>query len=81
MTAARRGATVSGVMTVAYAGFTAGPAFVGLAADRLGLRAALCSVAVFAFLLVAAVGFMPRADATAGRPDRDGRAATGSGSP
>jgi MFS family permease len=47
----RRGAAVSAVMTVAYLGFAAGPAVVGLLAGHLGLRAALGAVAAIAVVL------------------------------
>ncbi|MBO3750155.1 MFS transporter [Streptosporangiaceae bacterium NEAU-GS5] len=47
----RRGAAISTVMTVAYLGFAAGPAAVGLVAGHLGLRAALGAVAATAILL------------------------------
>ncbi|WP_214324282.1 MFS transporter [Nonomuraea sediminis] len=57
--AAQRGATVSTVMTIAYLGFAAGPALVGLIADRLGLREALTAMAGAAAILAVAAAAMP----------------------
>lgn len=56
----QRGATISTVMTIAYLGFAAGPAYVGLIADRVGLRTALGAVAGVAVLLALTVAVMPR---------------------
>lgn len=57
--AAQRGATVSTVMTIAYLGFAAGPALVGLIAGHLGLRVALTAMAGAAAILAVAAAAMP----------------------
>jgi MFS family permease len=57
----QRGAAVSTVMTIAYLGFVAGPALVGLVAGHVGLRAALGTVAALAAVLCLAAAMMPTA--------------------
>ncbi len=54
-----RGAAVSTVMTIAYLGFVAGPAVVGLVAGRVGLRAGLGTVAALAGVLALAAAVIP----------------------
>jgi predicted MFS family arabinose efflux permease len=47
----RRGRTTSLVTTIAYTGFLAGPAYVGLVADAAGLRGAMVAVALLTAVL------------------------------
>lgn len=47
----RRGQATSVVTTVSYLGFLFGPVYVGLCADALGLRGAMCAVAALAVAL------------------------------
>ena len=58
----QRAAAVSAVTTLAYLGFVAGPALVGLAAQASSLPAALGGVAGLAVLLAVAARFAPVPD-------------------
>lgn len=51
---AQRGRATSVIATTAYLGFLLGPAYVGLIAGSLGLRAAILGVAVLALLFTGA---------------------------
>ncbi|MEV4002062.1 MFS transporter [Actinomadura sp. NPDC049753] len=71
-----RGRATSVVTTVSYLGFLAGPVYVGLWADAVGLRGAMVAVAALAVVLLVLTPVLLRLGGFAGG-ERDGQARAG----
>jgi hypothetical protein len=59
---AAAGSALAAVATPAYFGFLSGPPLIGLAAEQLGLRAALAIVCAACALIAVGAGRIPAAD-------------------
>jgi hypothetical protein len=64
------GRGIAAVVAMGYAGFVAGPPFIGLLGQAIGLSAALGTIVVGAVVIAAAAGLAQAADLTGERPER-----------
>ena len=64
------GRGIAAVVAMGYAGFVAGPPFIGLLGQAIGLSAALGTIVVGAAVIAVAAGLAQAADLTGERPER-----------